>query len=52
MGLHQLVELYEEGVVRLKSRLQELIETSDKPLTLNINWEGVGILGPPFRRIL
>ena len=50
--LYQMVEFYEEGVVKLKHRLQELIETSDTPLTVNINWGGLRILGPPFQRIL
>ena len=51
-GWYQLVEFYEEGVIKLKSRLQELIQTSDRPLALNIDWEDVGILGPSFHRVL
>ena len=42
----QMVELYEEGVIKLKRRLHELIQGSDGPLTLNINWEDAEILGP------
>ena len=50
--LYQLVELHEEGLVKLKNRLHELIQTSDGLLALHINWEDVAVLGPPFRRIL
>ena len=32
--------------------LQERIDNLDTPHTLNINWEDVGILGPPFKKIL
>lgn len=49
--MYQMVEIYKEGVIRLKRRLHELIKTSDGLLTLNINWEDVEILGPPFHRI-
>ena len=51
-GIYQIVELHEEGVIKLKHHLHELIRTSDGPLTLNINWEDVDILGPPFHGIL
>ena len=30
-GLYQMVELFEEEVIKLKRRLQELFETSDNP---------------------
>ena len=51
-SLYQLVNFYERGVIRLKRLLIELIETSDEPLTVNINWRDVVDLGPPFHRIL
>ena len=50
--LYQLVNFYERGVIKLKRLLIELIETSDEPLTVNINWRDVVDLGPPFHRIL
>ena len=51
-GLYQLVDFYERGVIKLKRLLVELIETSDEPLTVNINWRDVVDLGLPFHRIL
>ena len=51
-GMHPMVELYEEGVIKLKRRLHRLIQTSDGLLTLNVKWEDVEILGLPFHRIL
>ena len=36
-GLHQLVDFYERGVIKLKRLLVELIETSNEPLTMTIN---------------
>ena len=50
--LYQLPNFYEKGVIKLKRLLKELIETSDQPLTLPINWEDVVVLPPPFHRIL
>ena len=46
--LYQSVDYYEKRVLNLKRLLKELIDTSDKPLTLPINWEGVVVLPPPF----
>ena len=40
--LYQLANFYEKGVVKFKRLLLELIETSDQPLTLPINWGGRG----------
>ena len=51
-GLYQLVDFYERGVIKLERLLVELIETSDEPLTVNMNWRDVVDLGPPFHRIL
>ena len=51
-SLYQLVNFYEGGVIKLKRLLIELIETSDEPLTVNINWRDVVDLGPLFHRIL
>ena len=51
-GLYQLVDFYERGVIKLKRLLVELIETSDEPLTVDINWGDVVALPPPFHRIL
>ena len=51
-GLYQLVDSYERGVIKLKRLLVELIETSDEPLTVDINWGDVVALPPPFHRIL
>ena len=51
-GLYQMVEFYEGIVVKLKRRLQELVETSDTPLTLNRKWEDEAILGTPFHKTL
>ena len=51
-GLYQLVDFYERGVIKLKRLLVELIETSDEPLTVDINWGNVAALPPPFHRIL
>ena len=50
--LYQLGNYYEKRVLNLKRLLKELIETSDQPLKLPINWEGVVILPPPFHSIL
>ena len=52
MFLYQLADYYEKRVLNLKRLLKELIETSDQPLSLPINWEDVVALGPPFHRIL
>ena len=46
--LYQLVDYYEKRVLNLKRLLKELIETSNQPLTLHINWDDVMILHPPF----
>ena len=51
-GLYQLVDFYERGVIKLRRLLVELIETSDEPLTVDINWGDVVALSPPFHRIL
>ena len=50
--MYQLVNFYERGVIKSKRLLVELIETSDEPLTVDINWGGVVALPPPFHRIL
>ena len=50
--LYQLAKFYARGVLKLKRVLVELIETSDEPLTVNINWEDLVALVPPFHRIL
>ena len=49
---YQLVNFYQRGVIKLKRLLIELIETSDEPLTMDINWGDVVALPPPFHRIL
>ena len=36
--LYQLAKFYENGVVKFKRLLLELIQTSDQPLILAINW--------------
>ena len=51
-GLYQLVNFYERVVIKMKRLLIELIETSDKPFTVDINWGDVVALPPPFHRIL
>ena len=45
--LYQLVDYYEKSVLNLKRLLKELIETSNEPLTLPINWYDVMFLHPP-----
>ena len=50
--LHQLADYYEKRVLNLKRLLKELIETSNQPLTLPINWDDVMVLHPPFQKIL
>ena len=50
--LYQLVTFYEKEVIRLKPLFQELIETSDHPFTLNINWEDVRVLGLILYKLL
>ena len=45
--LHQLADYYEKRVLNLKRLLKELIETSNQPLTLPINWDDVMVLHPP-----
>ena len=40
------------GFSKLKRLLKELIETSNQPLTLPINWEDVVVLGTPIYKIL
>ena len=49
---YQLVDFYERGVIELKRLSVELIETSDEPLIVDINWGNVVDLPPPFHRIL
>ena len=51
-SLYQLVNFYERGVIKLKRLLMELIETSDKPLIVDINWGDVVDPPPPLHRIL
>ena len=51
-GLYQSASFYKKGVVKLKGLLVELIETLDQPLTVNINWKDMVVLGFPFHRIL
>ena len=43
---------YEEQVAKLKRRLLDLVESSDEPLSAPINRRYVGILGPPFHKVL
>ena len=50
--LYQLANFYEKGVIKFKRILLELIETSDQPLTLPINWRDVVVLGPPFHKLV
>ena len=49
--MYQLVNFYERGVIKLKRLLVELIETSDEPLKVNINWRDMVDLGPSFHSI-
>ena len=51
-NLYQLVNFYDRGVIKLKRLLIELIETSDEPLTVNVNLGDVVALHPPLHRIL
>ena len=46
--LYQLANFYEKGAFKFKRFLLKLIETSDQPLILHINWEDVVVLGPLF----
>ena len=45
--LYQLADYYEKRVLNLKRLLKELIETSNQPLTLPINWDDVMVLHTP-----
>ena len=45
--LCQLADYNEKRVLNLKRLLKELIEISEQPLTLPINWEDVMGLPPP-----
>ena len=45
--LYQLADYYEKRVLNLKRLLKELIETSNQPLTLPINWDDVMVLHSP-----
>ena len=45
--LHQLAHYYEKRVLNLKRLLKELIETSNQPLTLPVNWDDVMFLHLP-----
>ena len=45
--LYQLANYYEKRILNLKRLLKELIETSDQPLTLPMNWDDVMVLHPP-----
>ena len=49
---YQLVNFYERGVIKLKRLLIVLIETSDEPFTVTINWRDVLALPPAFHGIL
>ena len=51
-ALYQLVDSYERGVIKWKRLLAELTETSDEPLTMDINWGNMVALPPLFHRIL
>ena len=42
--LHLLANYYEKRVLNLERLLKELIETSNQPLTLPINWDDVMVL--------
>ena len=46
--LYQLADYCKKRVLNLKRLLKKLIETSDQPLTLPINWDEVMVLYPPF----
>ena len=50
--LYQLADYYKKRVLNLKRLLNKLIETSNQPLTLPINWDDVMVLHPPFQKIL
>ena len=50
--LYQLGNGYEKRVLNLKRLLKELIETSNQPLKLSINWEDVVVLPPPFQKLV
>ena len=50
--LYQLADYYEKRILNLKGLLKELIENSEQPLTLPINWEDVVNIPPPFHKIL
>ena len=45
--LYPLCNDYEKRVLNLKRLLKELIETSEQPLALSINWEVAVVLPPP-----
>ena len=46
--IYQVAYEYEEQVVKLKRRLLDLVESSDEPLSVPINWRDVGILRYPI----
>lgn len=46
--LNNLVELYDREAIKATDQLYELINFSDVPLELPINWRDVAMLGPPF----
>ena len=45
--LYQLADGYEKTVLNLTCLLKELVETSNQPLTLPINWDDVMVLHLP-----
>ena len=50
--LYQLAKFYENGFVKFKRLLLKLIETSDQPFTLPINWGEVVVFGPLFHKLV
>ena len=50
--MDQVAYEYEEQIVKLKRCLIDLIQSSDEPLSVPINWRDVGILGHPFHKVL
>ena len=50
--IYRMIDQYEGEVIKLKRCLYALIQSSDEPLSLNINSRDLEEMRPPFHRLL
>ena len=51
-AIYQMIDQYEGEVIKLKRCVYALIQSSDEPLSLNINSRDLEEMRPPFHRLL